>query len=80
MITPLLEHTAPELLGVYGVDIDTAAPLVVAAGDTPSACLLRQPGRTCAGSRLSRPHRASSPGTVSTVAGTAKPTGRCGTS
>ncbi len=37
MITPLLEHTAPELLGVYGVGIDTAAPFVVAAGDNPRA-------------------------------------------
>jgi transposase len=35
MITPLLEATAPELLGVYGVGIDTAAALLVAAGDNP---------------------------------------------
>ena len=35
MITPLLEETAPELLGVYGVGIDTAAALLVAAGDNP---------------------------------------------
>ena len=35
MITPLLEDTAPELLGVYGVGIDTAAALLVAAGDNP---------------------------------------------
>ena len=35
MITPLLETTAPELLGVYGVGIDTAAALLVAAGDNP---------------------------------------------
>ena len=34
-ITPLLESTAPELLGVYGVGIDTAAALLVAAGDNP---------------------------------------------
>jgi len=33
MITPLLEETAPELLAVYGVGIDTAAALLVAAGD-----------------------------------------------
>ena len=35
MITPLLEETAPELLAVYGVGIDTAAALLVAAGDNP---------------------------------------------
>jgi transposase len=35
MITPLLEAAAPELLGVYGVGIDTAAALLVAAGDNP---------------------------------------------
>ena len=34
-ITPLLESTAPELLAVYGVGIDTAAALLVAAGDNP---------------------------------------------
>ena len=33
MITPLLKDTAPELLAVYGVGIDTAAALLVAAGD-----------------------------------------------
>jgi transposase len=35
MITPLLETTAPKLLAVYGVGIDTAAALLVAAGDNP---------------------------------------------
>jgi transposase len=35
MITPLLQDAAPELLGVYGVGIDTAAALLVAAGDNP---------------------------------------------
>ena len=35
MITPLLQTTAPELLAVYGVGIDTAAALLVAAGDNP---------------------------------------------
>ena len=34
-ITPLLEATAPELLAVFGVGIDTAAALLVAAGDNP---------------------------------------------
>ena len=35
MITPLLKEAAPELLDVYGVGIDTAAALLVAAGDNP---------------------------------------------
>ena len=35
MITPLLKTTAPELLAVYGVGIDTAATLLVTAGDNP---------------------------------------------
>ena len=35
MITPLLKSTAPELLAVYGVGIDAAAALLVAAGDNP---------------------------------------------
>ena len=35
MITPLLQEAAPELLGVYGVGIDTAAALLAAAGDNP---------------------------------------------
>ncbi len=34
-ITPLLEPHAPELLNVYGVGIDTAATLLVTAGDNP---------------------------------------------
>jgi hypothetical protein len=35
MITPLLEAHAPELLGIYGVGIDSAAALLVTAGDNP---------------------------------------------
>jgi transposase len=35
MIIPLREATAPELLAVYGVGIDTAPTLLVAAGDNP---------------------------------------------
>ena len=34
-IIPLLKATAPELLAVYSVGIDTAATLLVAAGDNP---------------------------------------------
>ncbi len=31
----LIEETAPSLLGLYGVGVDTAASLLVAAGDNP---------------------------------------------
>jgi transposase len=34
-ITPLLEAHAPDLLSIYGVGIDTAATLLVTAGDNP---------------------------------------------
>lgn len=35
LLRPLIRDTAPELLAVYGVGIDTAARLLVAAGDNP---------------------------------------------
>jgi len=35
MITPILEAHAPDLLGLNGLGIDTAASLLVAAGDNP---------------------------------------------
>ena len=35
MITPIIKTNAAELLGVYGVGIDAAASLLVAAGDNP---------------------------------------------
>lgn len=35
LLRPLIRDTAPELLAVYGVGIDTAAKLLIAAGDNP---------------------------------------------
>jgi transposase len=35
LLAKLVEETAPELLGLYGVGVDTAAALLVAAGDNP---------------------------------------------
>jgi transposase len=35
LLSKLVEKTAPELLGLYGVGVDTAAALLVAAGDNP---------------------------------------------
>jgi hypothetical protein len=36
LLAKLVEKTAPELLGLFGVGIDTAAALLVAAGDNPA--------------------------------------------
>ncbi|MDP9442540.1 MAG: IS110 family transposase, partial [Actinomycetota bacterium] len=80
LLAELVRATAPELLAVYGVGVDTAALLLVAAGDNPSACARRPPGRICAGCRPSRPPRARSPATGSTAAATARPTTPCGAS
>ena len=35
LMAKLVKETAPELLGLYGVGVDTAAALLVAAGDNP---------------------------------------------
>jgi transposase len=35
MLTALIEDTAPSLLDLYGIGVDTAASLLVAAGDNP---------------------------------------------
>ena len=35
LLSKLVGKTAPELLGLYGVGVDTAAALLVAAGDNP---------------------------------------------
>lgn len=35
MLTGLITHTAPELFDLYGVGVDTAATLLVTAGDNP---------------------------------------------
>jgi transposase len=35
LLAKLVENTAPELLGLYGVGVDTAAALLVTAGDNP---------------------------------------------
>ncbi len=35
MLTPLITEAAPELFELYGVGLDTAASLLVTAGDNP---------------------------------------------
>ena len=79
LIGPLVTARAPGLLALHGVGPDTAAMLLVAAGDHPER--LR--------SESSWAHLAASPrspllparplaGTGSTEAATARPTARCG--
>jgi endonuclease III len=41
LLRPLIEQTAPRLLALYGVGVEVAAVLLVAAGDNPSHVCLR---------------------------------------
>jgi hypothetical protein len=71
----LVAEAAPELLVVEGVSTDTAASLLIAAGDVIlSDSKTRQPSRTCAGLLRFRPLRARPSATASTVTATAMPT------
>ena len=59
LLRPLIRETAPELLAVYGVGIDTAARLLVARpATTPNAFTPKPPGPTCAASHPSPRRRA----------------------
>jgi transposase len=79
LIGPLVTARAPGLLALHGVGPDTAALLLVAAGDHPERLRSEAHGRTCAASRRSLPLRGRPPaGTGSTAAATARPTARCG--
>jgi transposase len=53
LLAKLVEKTAPELLGLYGVGVDTAStlprPCSSPPATTPSASAPRRPGHTCAG-------------------------------
>ena len=78
LITPLVTARAPGLLSLFGVGPDTAAVLLIAAGDHPAGCAPKPPGHTCARPPRSRPPRARWPATGSTAAATGKPTTRYG--
>ena len=74
LIVPLVTVRAPGLLSLYGVSPDTAALLLIAAGDHPQR--LRSEAawaHLCAVAR-SPPPRARPAGTGSTAAETARPT------
>jgi transposase len=77
-LDPLVAKAAPALVAVPGVGTDTAAALLMAAGDHPERLRTEARSRTCAGWRRSRRRRARPPGTGCTAAATATPTGRCG--
>jgi transposase len=71
LIVPLVTARAPGLLALHGIGPDTAALLLVAAGDHPER--LRSEA-AWAGSRRSRRPRGRSPAGGSTPAATARPT------
>ena len=80
-LAELVTATAPGLLGLHGVAVDTAAILCVAAATIPSECAAKPLGRSWAVSHPSRQPPANSPAaTGSTGAGTARPTMRSGAS
>ena len=74
LIAPLVAARAPGLLALHGVGPDTAALLLVAAGDHPERLRSEAPGRTCARSPRYRHRRGKSPATASIPAATARPT------
>jgi transposase len=74
LIVPLVTARAPALLALYGVGPDTAAMLLVAAGDHPGGFAPKPRGRTCAQPRRSPRPPGKSPATASTRAATGRPT------
>ncbi len=58
MLTKLVAETAPSLVGLFGVGTDTAATLLVTAGDNPTGSVLNGPGRICVVSPRSQPDQA----------------------
>ncbi len=61
LLGELVQEVAPGLLELHGVGVDTAAALLVTAGDNPDRLRCGRPGPICAGCRPSRRRRARSP-------------------
>jgi transposase len=80
MLRPLIRQTTPTLLEVYGVGYDTAAKLLVAAGDNPERIETKELGPTSAEPHPSPLRRGRRNDIVSTEEATGKPTRRCITS
>jgi transposase len=80
-IEALLVGTVPELFDVFGVGPDTAAALVMAAGDNPDRLHSEAAWAHCAVSHPSRRDRARpTAGSRPTTVPIARPTARCGAS
>ena len=80
-IDSLLLATAPDLMALFGVGPDTAASLLVAAGDNPERLHPKPPGPICAERPRSRPTPGRAPVTSDgTRVVTARPTARSGAS
>ena len=77
-IRSLCAQANPALLGASGVGPDTAAALLVAAGDNPGRMESEKSFAALCGSSPCRHHRARHCGIVSTGEATAKPTTLCG--
>lgn len=80
LLRPLIRDTAPGLLGVFGVGYDTAAKLLVAAGDNPERIRSEAAFAHLCGVAPSPPPPARPADTGSTGEATAKPTRRSTTS
>ncbi len=80
-IEALLVATVPDLLELFGVGPDTAAALVMAAGDNPERLHQRRLGPTCAVCRpFPRGQARTAAGSRFTTVGIARPTARSGAS
>lgn len=75
-LRPLVERANPQLRAIRGVGYQTAAQLLITAGDNPGSAPRRHLPPS-AGSRRSRPPAAKPAATGYHAAATAKPTGHC---
>jgi transposase len=80
LIVPLVTARAPDLLSLYGIGPDTAALLLIAAGDRPERLRSEAAWAHLSLSPRSPHRRGRHTGTASTAAGTARPTTPCGAS
>jgi transposase len=80
LLAELVTVTAPGMLEIFGIGIDTAATLLVAAGDNPERLRSEAAWAHLCGVAPSKHPRARSPVTASTAAVTATPTRLCGAS
>jgi hypothetical protein len=76
-LEPLVTRTAPKLVAQLGIGVQSAAQLLVTAGDNPERLQSAGRSRTCAASLRCPPRRANASTDIgSTSAATATPTAR----